>query len=197
MGRLAYQDIVGDAERLLALTSLTKPEFAELVVPFETAFQEYMAVWTLEGKPRQHRQYVTYANSPLPTSEDRLFFILSYLKQNPTQEYHGVLFRLPQNKVNQWVHTLFPVLQIALRVMGDAPCRNHAALADRLGTALAASSTTAQERDLPPADPAPQRDELGAPPPLFVTTAPNDPSRAPRTRRNKRSITAARKSDTP
>jgi len=40
-----------------------------------------------------------------------------------------VLFGLPQCKVNQWVHTLFPVLKVALRTLGDAPCRNHAALA--------------------------------------------------------------------
>ncbi len=84
MGRLQYQEVAGDAERLLALTSLTEPEFEALVPPFETAFVEYIAEWTLEGKPRQNRRYVSYANSPLPTPEDRLLFILSYLKQNPT-----------------------------------------------------------------------------------------------------------------
>lgn len=186
MGRFWYQDVAGDAERLLALTSLTEPEFGALVAPFETAFVAYMAEWTLEGKPRQHRRYVAYTNSPLPTPEDRLLFILSYLKQNPTQEYHGVVFALPQNKVNQWVHTLFPVLQIAFRGLGDAPCRSHAALAERLGTTLAA--TTAEQ----PADPSPGADTS----PLFVTTVPSDPSRAPRTRLNKPSTIAARKSAT-
>jgi hypothetical protein len=187
VGRLQYQDVADNAERLLALTSLTEPEFGALVPPFETAFVEYMAKWTLEGRPRQNRRYVSYANSPLPTPEDRLLFILTYLKQNPTQEYHGVVFALPQNKVNQWVHTLFPVLQIAFRGLGDTPCRNHAALAERLGTALAALQPQPSEDVSATADEAP----------LFVTTAPSALSRAPRTRLNKASTIAARKSATP
>lgn len=193
MGRLRYLDVADDAERLLALTSLTEPEFGALVAPFETAFQAYMAEWTLEGKPRQHRRYVAYATSPLPTPEDRLLFILSYLKQNPTQEYHGVVFTLPQNKVNQWVHTLFPVLQHAFQGLGDAPCRNHTTLAKRLGTVLAAHEAPPAEAAAVPQEAAP----FEAHHPLFVTTAPSDPSRAPRTRLNKPSIIAARKSDIP
>lgn len=183
---LRYQDVAGDAERLLALTSLTEPEFGALVRPFETAFVAYMTEWTLESKPRQNRRYVSYATSPLPTPEDPLLFILSYLKQNPTQEYHGVVFALPQNKVNQWAHTLFPVLQIAFRAVGDAPCRNHAALAERFGTALAVREPQ------PAAEAAVNTDEA----PVFVTTAPSAPSRAPRTRLNKPSPRAARKSAT-
>jgi hypothetical protein len=181
MGRLSYQQVEANADRVLALTSLTPVEFQELAGPFEVAFQAHMAAWTLEGKPRQNRCYVPYANSPFPTPEDRLLFILSYLKQNPTQEYHGVVFALPQCKVNQWVHTLFPVLQVALRTMGDAPCRHHAALAERLGTALTAPQPAATETTSP----------------LFATMAPSGPSRAPRTRLNKRSTIAARKSGTP
>jgi hypothetical protein len=86
MGRLSYQQVEANADRVVALTSLTPVEFQELVAPFERALHAHMAVWTLEGKPRQHRCYVSYANSPFPTPEDRLLFILSYLKQNPTQE---------------------------------------------------------------------------------------------------------------
>ena len=192
MGRLSYEQVEANVDRVLALTSVTPVEFQELVGPFEVAFHAQMAAWTWEGKPRQHRRYVAYANSPFPTPEDRLLFLLSYLKQNPTQEYHGVLFGLPQCKVNQWVHTLFPVLQVALRTMGDAPCRNHAALAERLGTALAAPEPA--ETSLPSA---PQPDATETTPPLFAMMAPNGPSRAPRTRLNKRSTTAARKSGTP
>ncbi len=192
MGRLSYQQVEANADRVLALTSLTPVEFQELVVPFEVAFHAHRAAWTVEGKPRHHRCYVPYANSPFPTPEDRLLFILSYLKQNPTQEYHGVLFALPQCTVNQWVHTLFPVLQVALRTQGDAPCRNHGALAERLGTALAAPEPA--ESNLPSLS----EPEVTTPtPPLFATTAPSGLSRAPRTRRNKRSMIAARKSGTP
>src|SRR5713101_6042685 len=52
----------------------------ELVPPFETAFQAHLAVWRLEGKPRTARRFTVYKNCPLPTPEDRLLFILVYLK---------------------------------------------------------------------------------------------------------------------
>jgi hypothetical protein len=35
------------------------------------------------------RRYRQYANFPLPTPEDRLWFLLKYLKQAPTQVLHA------------------------------------------------------------------------------------------------------------
>jgi hypothetical protein len=186
MGRMTYAAVAAKPAEVLALTSLTVDEFQDLVVPFEAAFQAHMAEWTLEGKRRQNRRYAPYTNSPLPTPEDRLLFILSYLKHKTTQSYHGHLFALPQCKVNQWVHTLFPVLRATLRATGDAPTRTHAALAERLDTVLVPGHVS---DDGPPAE--------DATAPLFATTPPNAPSRAPRTRLNKRSTTAARRKITP
>src|SRR5262249_7459652 len=64
----------------LDLTSLTLDEFQQLVPPFEAAFQAHMAAWRLDGKPRTARQFSVYKNCPLPTPEDRLLFILAYVK---------------------------------------------------------------------------------------------------------------------
>lgn len=172
MGRW-YDAIANDGARVQALTSLTVEEFAALVGPFEAAFQERMASFTLEGKQRKNRRYTPYANSPLPSAEDRLFFILSYLKENPTQTYHGYLFALPQCKVNQWVHTLFPVLRTALRAMGVAPARNFATLSEQLHDVVV-------------------NEEPADTPPLFATTAPSGPSRAPTMRLNRSASLAAR-----
>jgi len=182
---------VTDPAKVQALTSVTVDEFAELVVPFETAFQDRMAAWTLEGKPRQNRRYVPYANSPLPTAEDRLLFILSYLKENPTQTYHGYLYQLPQGKVNQWVHTLFPVLRTALRAMGDAPKRDFAAVMRQLDDRLT------DPPPVPTPETDPQTPETDPAPPLFATMAPNAPSRAPTRRLNRSATIVARKSVTP
>jgi len=187
MGRLTYTQVADHAAEVLALTSLTPGEFQLLLAPFETAFQAHMAAWTLEGKRRQNRRYTPYVNSPFPTPEDRLLFILSYLKQNPTQVSHGKLFGLPQCKVNQWVHTLFPVLRATLRATDDAPSRNQTALAARLNTVLMAPHTS---------DDAPSTSDDPAPP-LFVMMPPSAPSRAPRTQLNKRSTIAERPRTTP
>lgn len=39
MGRKRYSELIATPEKVLALTSLTVEEFAELVGPFEQAFQ--------------------------------------------------------------------------------------------------------------------------------------------------------------
>jgi hypothetical protein len=74
---------------ILDLTSLTLEEFKMLVPPFEQAFLAHMQVWTLEAKPGMGRRYSHYATCPLASPEDRLLFLLTYLKQAPTQAFHG------------------------------------------------------------------------------------------------------------
>ena len=75
----------------LDVTSLTLAEFQQLVPPFEATFQEHLAVWRLDGKPRTTRQFAVYNNCPLPTPEDRLFFMLVSLKTSALQVVHGRL----------------------------------------------------------------------------------------------------------
>ena len=123
MTGLRYADVEYRDNEFMDLTSLTQDEFAELLPSFETAFQERMRTYRLDGQQRTGRGYVTYDNCPLPTPEDRLLFILVYLKTNPLQTVHGRMFGMPQNKANQWIHTLLPVLQVALQQTGDAPAR--------------------------------------------------------------------------
>ena len=95
----------------------------------EDAFQSHMREWRLDGKPRTARRYTTYKNCPLPQPQDRLLFILVYLKTNSLQAVQGRLFGMPQNKANQWIHVLLPVLCNSLRTLGDAPSRSLADLA--------------------------------------------------------------------
>ncbi|MDQ2997619.1 MAG: transposase family protein, partial [Chloroflexota bacterium] len=161
---------------VLDMTSLMPDECQELVPAFEAAFQAHMAVWRLDGKPRTARRFTTYKNCPLPTPEDRLLFMLVYLKTNPLQVAHGIMFGLPQGKANQWIHVLLPVLRTALRQLGDAPSRSLAALAQRLAVpAAAVADATA---------------------PLFAMMAPSDASRAPKMPLNRKAAIAARKSAT-
>ena len=116
------------AHRILDLTSLTVEEFEQLVEPFEQAFVRHMQQWTMEGKPRRARAYTSYANSPLPTPEDRLLFILSYLKVAALQVAHGALFGMSQSNANKWIHVLLPVLDQTLHDLGEAPSRHLQAL---------------------------------------------------------------------
>ena len=64
----------------LAFTSVTLDELQHLVPPFEAAFHARMAAWRMDGKPRTARRFPVYKTCPRPTPEDRLLFILLYLK---------------------------------------------------------------------------------------------------------------------
>jgi Helix-turn-helix of DDE superfamily endonuclease len=130
---LRYAEVSQKEMKFLDVTSLTVEEFHELLPAFEKAYQERMQECCLDGKKRKGRRYTTYANCPLPTAEDRLLFILVYLKTNVLQVIQGELFDMGQSKANQWIHALLPALQVALRSLGDAPARTMEQLANRLG----------------------------------------------------------------
>jgi len=140
MASVQFADMQSRPVEFLDFTSLTLDEFQQLVPPFEAAFQAHMAAWRLDGKPRAARQFAVYKNCPLPTSEDRLFFILAYVKTYSLQVVQGRLFGMGQSKANQWIHVLLPVLLAALRTLGDAPARSLTALAQRLGVSEAAAA---------------------------------------------------------
>src|SRR5215211_1044435 len=140
MGHLRFTDLQTRPLEVLDLTSLTLDEFRRLVPPFEAAFQAHMAQWRFDGQPRTARRYTTYQNCPLPTAEDRLLFILVYLKTYPLQVVQGQLFGMGQRKAHQWIHVLLGVLQVTLRGLGDAPTRSLTELAKRLGVTEADAS---------------------------------------------------------
>src|SRR6266446_1140918 len=141
MASLRFADLQSRPTECLDFTSLTLDEFQQLVPLFEAAFQAHMAMWRLDGKPRTARQFAVYKHCPLPTPEDRLFFLLTYLKTYALQVVQGRLFGMGQSKANQWIHVLLPALLAALRTLGDAPARSLTALAQRLGVSEADAAT--------------------------------------------------------
>src|SRR5215218_4012677 len=141
MASVRFTDVQTRPTEFLDLTSLTLGEFQQLVPPFEAAYQAHLATWRLDGKPRTVRRFTVYKNCPLPTPEDRLFFLLTYLKTYTLPVVHGRLFGMVQGKANRWIHVLLPALLAALRALGDAPTRSLTALAQRLGISEADAAT--------------------------------------------------------
>jgi hypothetical protein len=195
MASLRCADVQSRPTEFLDFTSLTLDEFQQLVPSFEAAFQAHMAAWRLDGKPRTARQFSVYKNCPLPTPEDRLFFLLTYLKTYSLQVVQGRLFGMGQSKANQWIHVLLPVLLAALRTLGDAPTRSLTALAQRLGVseADAASVVGLLEEEPAPVATAPVATPAS---PLLPMTGPNGASSAPKTLLNRRTVIVARKKTT-
>jgi hypothetical protein len=196
MAGLRFTELQSRPMEFLDFTSLTLDEFQQLVPPFEAAFHARMAAWRMDGKPRTARRFTVYKNCPLPTPEDRLLFILAYLKTYALQVVHGRLFGMVQGKANQWIHVLLPALLATLRALGDAPARSLAALAQRLGVAEATAATvvTPLEEESAPVVAVPTATPAA---PLLPMTAPSGASSTPKTRLNSKRVIAGRRKTTP
>ena len=195
MAGIRFADLQARPIEFLDFTSVTLDEFQHLVPPFEAAFHARMAAWRMDGKPRTARRFTVYKNCPLPTPEDRLLFILTYLKTYALQVVQGRLFGMVQGKANQWIHVLLPTLLASLRALGDAPARSLTALAQRLGVSEADAATviTSLEEEAAPVVPAP----VAAPAsPLLPMTGRSGVSSAPKTLLNRRTVIVGRKRTT-
>ena len=194
MAGIRFADMRLRPVAFLDFTSLTVEEFEILIPPFEAAFQAHMTRWCLDGTPRTARRYAVYRTCPLATPEDRLFFLLTYLKTYTLQVVQGRLFGMGQSKANQWIHVLLPALLAALRNLGDAPTRCLTALAQRLAVADAATVVGAVSAEEPPAAASPSAAPVAASlSPLLPMTGRNGASSAPKTLLNRRTVTVARK----
>jgi len=195
MAGLRFTELQSRPMEFLDFTSVTLDEFQHLVPPFEAAFQTHMAAWRMDGKPRTARRFTVYKNCPLPAPEDRLFFVLTYLKTYTLQVVHGRLFGMVQGKANQWIHVLLPALLAALGALGDAPTRSLTALAQRLGVseADAAMMVTPLPEDAAPMASAPAAVPVS---PLLPMTARNGASSAPKGLRHRQILIAGRKRTT-
>ena len=125
---ISYNELSQNPRKFLAMTGYTVGEFQALLPHFEVQFEEYVETHTLDGKSRTKRQYSAYKNSPLPTIEDKLLFILIYLKQGTTQEMQATLFGMHQPDANVWIHVLHSILNQALAALGELPVREAEAL---------------------------------------------------------------------
>lgn len=105
------------------LTSLTPSEFIILLQTFDDLCVGYFRQHNLQGGKRSIPKYVEDSRCSLQGSANKLFFLLAYLKENPSQTYHGDKYGFSQSKVSQWVKCLLPLLEKALVLMHFAPKR--------------------------------------------------------------------------
>ena len=119
----SYQNLKEKPRKFLSLTGYTLEAFLALLPHFSTRFLTAVQTKTLDGNKRKKRSYSSYKNSPLPNIEDKLLFILIYLRKAMTQDGLGELFGIQQPVANKWIHRLLPVLNRALADLGELPAR--------------------------------------------------------------------------
>jgi len=92
---MKYDKVRRNPKQLLSLPGFTLAEFEAFVPTFGYHWDEYYSHFTLKGKLRLRISY-NRKSSQLPLINDKLLFILSYLKNNPLQEYHGATYGMTQ-----------------------------------------------------------------------------------------------------
>src|SRR5262245_47353849 len=126
---VTYTELRDNPRRCLALTGLTPAEFDLLLTAFDRACESlYPPDRTAAGRPRQRFSGAGPAGA-LREPEQKLLFILVYLKTYPLQVVMAELFGLSQPRVNYWLHRLLPVLRDALDELGALPERDPQAFA--------------------------------------------------------------------
>jgi Helix-turn-helix of DDE superfamily endonuclease len=155
---LTYDQLKTKPTTFLAITNLTVDEFDLLLHPFAQVLAAATTVLTGGGK-RRRRKPGGGQKGKLPTPQAKLLFLLSYLKNYPTQTYHGLLFSLSQSKTNEQLQRLLPCLQQALARLECQPERDAQTLATRLQASLAAGRALVQDATERPRE-RPQEPEL-------------------------------------
>jgi hypothetical protein len=92
---LRYADISSEEKALRSHTGLSGVEFEALAGKFGQEWGRHMRCFTWEGTPRE-RQSKGRRNSVLESIEDKLLFLLYFLKLNPLQEVLATAFGMDQ-----------------------------------------------------------------------------------------------------
>ena len=120
----SYNQLKERPKLFLAMTGLTHAEFAHLLPHFQGALDQYVQDNYMDRDKRQRQYGGGKPESTLITIEDKLLFILYYVKVYPLQEILAFEFDMVQSTANEWIHILSGVLQKALDHGGYLPERD-------------------------------------------------------------------------
>lgn len=111
-------------------TGLTHPEFDELLDKFKSGWDRYIRINHIN---KERKRAYGGGNTPtLETLEDKLLFILIYVRMYPLLFLHGYLFGLAESNTCVWVHRLLPLVDIALGYAHKRPARGKGRGLDEL-----------------------------------------------------------------
>ena len=125
MMMLNYDGVKEKPETLIAMTSLNRGEFELLCLSFSQ-------VWEEETQSSQRDPSKGGRKPILMKHEDRLLFILFYLKTYPLQEVLAHLFRMSQGQAHFLIYQLSRILRKTLKKMDHLPARLSEDMAQKI-----------------------------------------------------------------
>ena len=118
-----YQKIRNKQDQFISITGLSVTEFDQLQETFEEKWEEFIKYHLLDGTQRTNMPYV-HKNSQIPSTSHKLFYILYYIRNHPTQTALAASFGMEQYQANQWIHRLTEILRSSLFSLGMLPARD-------------------------------------------------------------------------
>jgi Helix-turn-helix of DDE superfamily endonuclease len=120
----SYHQVKEHPKLLLAMTGLIHTEFHQLLPHFQYAWDQYVQQHYVDRDNRQRQYGAGRSEATLVNIEDKLLFILYYVKVYPLQEILAFEFGMVQSTANEWIHILSEVLKQALDHGGYVPERD-------------------------------------------------------------------------
>jgi len=120
----SYHQVKERPKLFLAMTGLTHTEFDQLLPHFQCIWNQYVQQNYIDRDDRQRQYGGGKSESTLVNIEDKLLFILYYVKVYPLQEILAFEFGMVQSTANEWIHILSAILKKTLDHGGYVPERD-------------------------------------------------------------------------
>lgn len=114
-----YTALVSRPNHFHRLTGHTPEEFNYILDKFKSAYEEGQRQRQFD--PKRKRAYGAGRPAHLLTLEDKLLFVLVYVRMYPLLFLHGLMFNLSESNACLWVHEYLPVLDKALEYAHKRP----------------------------------------------------------------------------
>ncbi|MCP4345691.1 MAG: transposase family protein [Desulfobacterales bacterium] len=117
--------MIRDDRQFKALTGVSREQFEKLGKFFAGVYEEMLqkAYEEAVGRGERKRKRGGGRKGRLPTVEEKLFFVLYYLKVYPTFDVFAGVFGMSRSKACENLHKLMPILHETLRRIGVVPER--------------------------------------------------------------------------
>jgi len=114
---------IKEDRQMLSLTGLNLEEFCLLVDKFPRGYQKSLDMGFVRAATLRQRQSGGGRKGKLASMEQKLFFILYYLKVYPTFDVLAATFQMARSKACENAHKLAKALYFALQDLAVVPAR--------------------------------------------------------------------------
>jgi len=149
---LDYYNSTRSERQLKSLTGLGKKPFSELLPAFSESLPEISDEAYQKNRTKRSRRPGGGRKGQLLSAENKLFFILFYLKNSPTFDVLGFIFDLNPSNAEENINKFLPVLkrvQLKLNVLPKRSFKTDFELEEALKTVGKPSNLTSKEMETP------------------------------------------------